>query len=159
MPAIVEDRLFHYAEEGYVFGVEYRNGALANDATLFLKVTATTKPVTLTFGAGVEALTWVNSYHGTTLTTPTTLTPYNYLVGGTEVATAAIQVATAASVLGTARGNTQVGSGSAGTGVGGSTTTRPTTIKPGNSITLALTNKGGIAKSVSIGVYFTEIEG
>lgn len=159
MPVITEDRIFHYAEEGYVFGAEYRNAALANDGTLFLKVTATTKPVTLVFGAGVEALTWVNSYSGTTLTTPTTLTPYNYLIGGTEVATATIQVATAASVLGTQRGNTQVGSGAAGTGVGGSTTSRPTTLKPGNSVTLALTNKGGTAKSVSVGVYFTEIEG
>lgn len=159
MPVITEDRMFHYAEEGYVFGVEYRDGALANDGTLFLQVVATTKPVTLVFGAGVEALTYVDSYSGTTLASPTTITPYNYKIGGSEVATAIVRRSLTVTTLGTLRGNTQVGSGAAGTGVGGSATSRPTNLQPGQSVTLRLTNKGGTTKSASIAVYFTEIEG
>lgn len=159
MPVVTEDRLFHYAEEGYVFGAEYRDGALANDGTLFLQITATTKPVTLVFGAGVEALTWVDSFSGTTLASPTTMTPYNYKIGGTETATAVIKRSLTVTTLGTARGNTQIGSGAAGTGVGGSSTSRPTNLQPGQSVTLRLTNKGGTTKSTSIAVYFTEIEG
>lgn len=159
MPLITEDRLFHYAEEGYVYGAEVRNGALANDGTLFIQIEATTEPVTLVFGAGTEALTWVDSFVGTTLTTPTTLTPFNYRPEVITAATAIVRTATAATTLGTQRGNNQTGSGSGGTGVGGSTTTRPSTLAPGEKLTLRLTNKGGTNKSLSTGVYWTEVQG
>lgn len=160
MPIINEDRLFHYAEEGYVYGVEYRNAALANDGTLFLKIAATTKPVTFSFGAGVEALTYVDSFVSSTLTTPTTLTPYNYKPSTATAATAVVTTSTAQSALGTQRGQNQAGSGTVpGQSAGGSTTGRPTTLEPGESITLRLTNKGGAAKSVSVAVYWTEVIG
>ena len=159
MPVITEDRLFHYAEEGYVYGAEVRNGALANDGTLFIQIEATSKPVTFTFGAGVEALTWVDSFIGTTLATPTIITPFNYKPSVTTPATAIVRTSTSVTTLGTQRGNNQAGSGGGGTGVGGSTSTRPTTLVPGEKLTLRLTNKGGTNKSVSLGVYFTEITG
>lgn len=159
MPLIVEDRVFHYAEEGYVYGAEVRNGALANDGTLFIQIEATTKPVTLVFGSGVEALAWIDSFVGTALTTPTTITPFNYKPSNLTAATAIIRTSTAVTTLGTQRGNNQTGSGSGGTGVGGSTSSRPSTLAPGEKLTLRLTNKGGTNKSVSVGVYWTEIEG
>ena len=151
--------MFHYAEEGYVYGAEVRNGALANDAALFLQIEATTKPVTLTFGSGVEALVWVDSFVGTTLTSPTTVTAFNYKPSVLTPSTAIVRTATAATTIGTQRGNNQAGSGVGGTGVGGSTISRPTTLMPGEKLTLRLTNKGGANKSVSIGVYWTEVQG
>lgn len=151
--------MLHYAGEGYLFGAEVRNGTLANDATIFIQIEATTKPVELVFGANVEALTWVDSYIGTTLTTPTTLTAYNYKPSSTETATAVVRTATAASVAGTQRGNNQTGSGSGGNAVGGSSTSRPSTLAPGEKLTLKLTNKGGTSKSVSLAVYWTEVIG
>lgn len=159
MPLITEDRVFHYAEEGYVYGAEVRNGALVNDGTLFIQIEATTKPVTLVFGAGTEALTWVDSFIGTTLATPTTITPFNYRPEVITEATAIVRTSTAVTTLGTQRGNNQAGSGSGGTGVGGSTTTRPSTLAPGEKLTLRLTNKGGTNKSLSAGVYWTEVQG
>lgn len=160
MPNITEDRIINYAESGYVYGAEYRNAALANDGTLFLKIAATTKPVTFNFGAGVEALTYVDSFISSTLTTPTTLTAYNYKPSVATAATAVVTTATAQTALGTQRGNTQVGSGiTPGQSAGGSTVGRPTTLAPGESITLRLTNKGGAAKCTSIAVYWTEVQG
>lgn len=160
MPLITEERLFHYAEEGYVYGAEVRYPTVANDAPVFIQIEATTKPITLVFGAGVEALTYVDSFAGTTLTTGlSTLTAFNYKPSVSTPATAVVKTATAASVLGTSRGNNQTGSGSGGTGVGGSTTTRPSTLAPGEKLTLRLTNEGGTNKSISLGVYWTEIEG
>ena len=159
MPVIVEDRIFHYAEEGYIYGAEFRNGAIANDGTLYLQIEATTKPVTLVFGAGCEALTWVDSFVGTTLTTPATLTAYNYKPSELTPATAIVRTSAAVTTLGTQRGNNQTGSGSGGNGVGGSTTSRPTTLAIGEKLTLRLTNKGGNSKSLSVGVYWTEVMG
>lgn len=151
--------MFHYAEEGYVYGAEFRNSAVVNDGTLFLQIEATTKPVTLVFGSGVESLAWVDSFVGTTLNAPTTLTPFNYKPSVTTPATAIVRTSAAVTTLGTQRGNNQTGSGSGGTGVGGSTTSRPTTLAPGEKLALRITNKGGTNKSVSVGVYWTEIEG
>lgn len=149
----------HLAEEGYVFGAEYRNEVLANDGTQFIQIEATTKPVTFIFGAGVEALHYVDSFFDSTLTTPTTMTPFNYKPSSTEVATAIVRHATAASVLGTPRGNNQIGSGNnPSSGVGGSVTSRPTTLAPGEKITLRLTNKGGGTKSTSVAVYWSEVQ-
>lgn len=159
MPLIVEERLFHYAEEGYAYGAEIRNGAVANDGTIFIQIEATTKPVTLIFGAAAEALTWVDSFIGTTLTAPTTLTAFNYKPSVTTPATAIARSSLAVTTLGTQRGNNQIGSGAGGTGVGGSTASRPSTLALGEKITLRLTNKGGANKSISLGVYWTEIEG
>lgn len=156
---INQDIFAHLAEEGYVFGAEIRNGALVNDGTLFIQIEATTKPLTLSFGAGVEALTWVDSFVGTTLTTPSTLTAFNYKPSSSEVATAIVRSSTTVTTLGTQRGNNQTGSGSAGTGVGGSIMSRPSTLAIGEKLTLRLTNKGGTAKSVSAGVYWTEVQG
>lgn len=159
MSYISFDRTAYLSEQGYVFGAEIRNGAIPNDGTLFLQIEATTKPVTLVFGAGVEALVWVDSFVGTTLATPTTVTPFNYKPSSTEVATAIVRTSTTVTTLGTQRGNNQSGSGAGGTGVGGSTISRPSTIVQGEKLTLRLTNKGGTNKSITIAVYFTEVQG
>lgn len=157
---ITQDLAEHLAEEGYIYGAEVRNPTLANDGTLFLQIEATTKPITLVFGAGVEALTHVDSFVGTTLN-PTTnlLTPFNYKPSIATAPTAIVRTSTAVTTLGTQRGNAQTGSGSGGTGVGGSASTRPSTLAPGEKLTLRLTNEGGTNKSVSVGVYWTETIG
>lgn len=157
MSVISEERFAYLAEQGLLFGAETKNSALANDSSIFIQIEATTKPLTFIFGANVEALAWVESFIGTTLTTPTTLTAYNYKPSSTFTPTAVIRTASAASVAGTQRGNNQVGSGNAGTSVGGSTSTRPTTLAIGEKLTLKLTNKGGTAKCLSVGVYWTEV--
>lgn len=159
MPNITEERMFHYAEEGYLYGAEFKNGAVANDATVFIQIEATTKPVTFVFGANVEALAWVNSFIGTELASPTEIAEYNYKPSETTPATAVVRVSATATTLGTQRGDNQTGSGSGGTGVGGSQSSRPTTLQPGEKLTLRLTNKGGANKSISVGVYWTEVMG
>lgn len=157
MANIIEEVSQYIAIQGYLFGAEVRNNALANDGTLFLQIEAGTKPVTFIFNTDVEALAYVDSFIGTTLTTPTTLTPFNYRPGSAVTTTAIIKTATAVTTLGTARGTRQTGSGNPGQGVGGSSAGRPTTLAAGEKVTLRITNKGGAAKCVSVGVYFTEL--
>lgn len=148
----------YLAEQGYVFGAERRIESLADNGTLFIQIEATTKPVTLVFGASVEALSFVDSFIGTTLANTTPITPYNYKPSSAEVATAIVRTSTSVpTTLGTQRGSNQTGSGSGGNGVGGSTTGRPTTLAPGEKLTLRITNKGGNSKSVSVAVYWNEI--
>lgn len=158
MPQIVQSEQEYLAIQGFEFGAEVRNPALANDGTLFLQIEATTRTVILNFGAGVEALTWVDSFIGSTLTTPTTVTPFNYKPSSTRTATAVVRTSAAVTTLGTARGTNQSGSSGLGnSGVGGSSQTRKTVLAPGQKVTLRLTNKGGAAKCVSVGVYFDEV--
>ena len=157
MAQITEEITTYIATQGFLFGAEVRNNALANDGTLFLQIEAGTKPVTFIFNADVEALAYVDTFIGTTLTTPTTLTPFNYKPSGAVTTTAIIRTATAATTIGTARGTRQTGSGNPGQGVGGSSAGRPTTLAAGEKITLRITNKGGAAKCASVGVYFTEL--
>lgn len=157
MSQITEELSQYIASQGYLFAAEVRNNALANDGTLFLQIEAGTKPLAFIFNADVEALAYVDTFIGTTLTTPTTITPFNYKPSSAVTTTAIIRTATAATTLGTARGTRQTGSGNPGQGVGGSSAGRPSILAPGEKITLRITNKGGSAKCVSEGVYFTEL--
>lgn len=157
MPLLTEQIEQYIAEQGYLFFSEVRNDSLANNGTLFLKIAAGTRPVALVFDANVEALTYVESFTGTTLTTPTTLTINNYNIASENTASAVVTSATAASVAGTQRGTSQKGSGGPSFGAGGSSQSRPTFIPAGGDITLKLTNVSGTAKSIATGVYFTEL--
>lgn len=152
---ISQDLIQHLSNNGYTFAAEKRF-SVANDALVTIQVEATTKPVTLVFGAELEALTYVDSYIGATLTTPTTLTPFNYKPSSTEVATAIVKTATAFTG-GTKRGESQAGAGNPGQSIGGSSRSTPTTIVPGEKVSLVLTNKSGTTKSISLGAYFSEV--
>ena len=154
---IIETTNEYLAIEGYVFGSETRQPALTNNGTLFLQIQAGTRPINLVFGANVESLTQIDSFIGGTLTTPTTLIPFNYKPSSAFTTSAIVRTATAATGLGAQRGQNQAGGGNVGNGVGGSVTGRPSTLTPGEVLTLRLTNLGGAAKSLSAGIYFTEV--
>jgi len=156
MSMITSEISQYLASVGYLFGSEIRIPELANDGIAVIQIEAGAKPVTLVFGSTVEALTYVDSFIGSTLTTPTVLTPYNYKPSAGITASAIVRTATAVTSSGTPRGVSQIGSGNPGNSAGGSSISRPTTLAPGEKLMLRLTNKGGAAKCVSLGVYFTE---
>lgn len=154
---IVEYSNEYNSIEQSMFFSEFGTITLGNGATVTLSITATTKPLLVYFAGNSNKLTQIRSFLNGTLVTPVAQLEYNRDCDpDAPLPTALVNRSAAIPTDGTQRGANGIASATGGNAQGGSSRTEKTLVRPGQTLSLSLTNLDSQSATLFAGIYWSE---